>query len=550
MNEDIGVVLRLYWPLLGLLLALTAALVLRHRARTSPKSELATFELELVFIKLPVRVKRSLIAYGLCACAALWMVLQVFVRDYSVFFPSKLHMEVFYDYEGTARTLDELRIPKKSGLVLARNWRHGRAVYYSLLDEEIASAHPETQTFFGIGDAAVHSRGETTFVIKKVRGWQRYRIETAEGELLHTMEWPNKPPSQLLTAFSKWESSADYLSLSFSELIGRGSFVMRPRFKQYLSAQKVGKNIVDSSAEGGVPWRGFWSLADMLVKLGMLAEALERMRHARFVLNALPLDELITGDQQVDIAVLFAVWQTVSREAGFANCLTTTEHTIGKFERAIHASIGTPVPMIKIAAMTARQALTRIDQLDENYRRDVGERFVWLLDVGRSSYFDGERAKSVAKAFPSAIPEMEEANRCHALSRDTASVFHLMRAVEHVLRVLVVSVGVSTPSVPLDYQEWQNLIEQLDSSQKAAIVKWSRPHKTHAHQFFSRVVADLFSFKDDVRNVLMHTRSGGTYDAPGALSVRNRVEQFFEFVSARTDENVTVLLDQNLFAKP
>jgi hypothetical protein len=280
----------------------------------------------------------------------------------------------------------------------------------------------------------------------------------------------------------------------------------------------------------------------------MLAEALERMRHVRLVLNSRALDEPLSDDDKMKVGFLFYSWQLVARDAAFENCLTTTVHAIGVVQKGLrHSGVETA---IRIPDMTARQALIRVEQLDENYRRDVGKRFVWLLDEDRSTYFSGLQAKSLAAAFPSAIPEMEEADRCYALSRDTASVFHMMRSVEHVLRALVVSVGVTNPKVPLDYQDWQNLIDQLESHAKAGTAGWSRPQSLHAREFFSRVVADLHSFKDNVRNILMHTRSGGTYDAPGALSVRNRVEGFFGFVSARTDESVTALLDEKLFLNP
>ena len=50
--------------------------------------------------------------------------------------------------------------------------------------------------------------------------------------------------------------------------------------------------------------------------------------------------------------------------------------------------------------------------------------------------------------------------------------------------------------------------------------------------FFTRTVADLYGFKDDVRNIVMHAHARGTYDAAGSASVVNRVEEFFRCLTA------------------
>jgi len=131
---------------------------------------------------------------------------------------------------------------------------------------------------------------------------------------------------------------------------------------------------------------------------------------------------------------------------------------------------------------------------------------------------------AIVAAFPSSHKEMVRAFDCYATGNDTACVFHLMRAAEHGLRALVVGVGVVNPVVPLEYQQWQNLIEQVESYvRNARIDRWSQPAKGNAQAFFSSVVSDFYAFKDDIRNILMHTRTGGTYDEHQALHLIERV---------------------------
>ena len=114
------------------------------------------------------------------------------------------------------------------------------------------------------------------------------------------------------------------------------------------------------------------------------------------------------------------------------------------------------------------------------------------------------------------MPELVEANTCLALERDTACVFHLMRGVEYGLRALAGAVGVSQqPTIPMEYKEWQPLIEEINSKQYEALRSWRGAAKADASAFFNRIVADLFTFKDEVRNPLC------TRDEP--IKVRTRL---------------------------
>lgn len=96
-------------------------------------------------------------------------------------------------------------------------------------------------------------------------------------------------------------------------------------------------------------------------------------------------------------------------------------------------------------------------------------------------------AAAVDKALAArvwALGELESARNCYATDNYTACVFHLMRMAEHGLRALVTAVGVTTPKVPLEYQQWQNLIEQVESKVGAARIEhWPQPAKANATRF-------------------------------------------------------------------
>jgi hypothetical protein len=124
-----------------------------------------------------------------------------------------------------------------------------------------------------------------------------------------------------------------------------------------------------------------------------------------------------------------------------------------------------------------------------------------------------------------------------------------MRAVEHGLRAFAVAVGTPVGKLPFDYESWENLINDANKEWVKTVDTWGKSaEQINARRFFKRIVADLTAFKDDVRNVTMHTR--GDYDANGAMSVRNRVDEWFVVLASKSHDNMTLgeLLDRSLFA--
>lgn len=246
MSNELVLVWRLYWPFVGVALAIVAAVLARrrlHATSESLESEGPTFDVSLVFISLPVKVKRSWFVYGFCSCAALWSLSVAFTRDYSAFFPTRLQLTVFYDRAGIEATLSEILAASGNNVQVAKGWWKERAKYYEILDSEAAPSLGQVVQFFAKSESAVHSVGETSFVTKKVSGWQNYHIEESTGEVLHTLEVPNEPPCTLLTSFRKLDTRNDYLRPTFRDLVVHRSVVIKPQFKQYLSAKRTAESV-------------------------------------------------------------------------------------------------------------------------------------------------------------------------------------------------------------------------------------------------------------------------------------------------------------------
>lgn len=314
-----------------------------------------------------------------------------------------------------------------------------------------------------------------------------------------------------------------------------------------------GNNILaESSHNAHHSAQGLWSLPEMLDNLGFFIDALKSLDIEEIKRNYANWDVPLPDTFRPRFSQLFVVWQSLARQYDFPNVLTTTEYVIG----SVVGPDKTVTPEIAanslIQPMTLRRLFERVDQLNENYQTDAANRHVFWLNKDRSKYYDKDFGLLIGVAFPSAYAEIVEANTCYALGRDTGAVFHLMRAVEHVLRAVAIAVGVTAPVIPLEYQMWENLIDQIEKHSSKAYEKWAKENKANARAFFNRIIADFYSFKDDIRNVMMHTRTGGTYDQPRAFSVMTRVRECFERVATKIDENTNAndLLDPAMFAKP
>jgi len=190
----------------------------------------------------------------------------------------------------------------------------------------------------------------------------------------------------------------------------------------------------------------------------------------------------------------------------------------------------------KRSTLTPLEAERRFSDLWDYFLSDCDGRRIELIPPEKFNFYDKGFSHEIGQRFPLATVEIVEAGTCYALGRNTASVFHLMRGVEYGLRTLTHAVRVTEPKIPLNYQEWNCLIDQVKSRADEAIAGWGRgAEATIARQFFNRIVPDLYLFKDDVRNVTMHTRQ--SYDAPGALSVRNRTAEWFAVLATHVNEN-------------
>ena len=123
---------------------------------------------------------------------------------------------------------------------------------------------------------------------------------------------------------------------------------------------------------------------------------------------------------------------------------------------------------------------------------------------------------------------------CYALGYNTASVFHLMRIAEYGLRALARERGVTFGKRPLEWAEWEQIINQIETKAKDATAGMARgPKLDAARGFYTAAVAQLRAFKE-TRNRVMHTR--GSFDELDAQRAMNQVRDFMNGLSEKIGE--------------
>jgi hypothetical protein len=131
---------------------------------------------------------------------------------------------------------------------------------------------------------------------------------------------------------------------------------------------------------------------------------------------------------------------------------------------------------------------------------ELNARFMLMLTLDEAKHYEipTKGWESVLKAFPSTESDIEEANRCYAVGRSTACVFHLMRAMESPLKALASTLGIVKHS-----PTWEAYLSKMTSQ-----IQLMFPDKTKAHaekrEYFTALEGHIRAIKSGWRNPTMH----------------------------------------------
>jgi HEPN domain-containing protein len=147
-----------------------------------------------------------------------------------------------------------------------------------------------------------------------------------------------------------------------------------------------------------------------------------------------------------------------------------------------------------------------------------------------------ERWEWIWKSFPSAKLECEEAVFCYVLERNTASIFHSMRAAEIGLRGLARRMKIRLPKrKQLEWAEWQEILREMSKKvDNIGQTAKAGPSKDRVLELYSGAIGQFNGFKNEFRNQVMHVRK--VYDEDHAKRALNRVRDFMEHLAENIDE--------------
>jgi|SRR5579871_2905371 len=162
-----------------------------------------------------------------------------------------------------------------------------------------------------------------------------------------------------------------------------------------------------------------------------------------------------------------------------------------------------------------------------------------LIDYLTSSDLLGSQ---VVETFPSSVRDIHEAGLCIVAGRNTAAVFHLMRAAEIALRALAHDRQVTYPNSSVDEQQCGKLIMALDaklSGLRAADKRcWpSEKVKNAQIRFYHLALIEFRSFNEAWRKHVCHAGAESFYDRDQAISIFDHVSTFMIVLSQKISEH-------------
>lgn len=162
-------------------------------------------------------------------------------RDYTKYFPTHLSMDVFFDNSGLKDSLSQFTSQELTSLGVRQNWINDKREYLERLNADVKAETKHAETFI-IDDQYIQSKGNTVFRVNKIKGWQKYHINEAQGLLNYTFQEPKKSPVGIDAEFILLNKKSNYIDVNLSDIYIKFTKIIKPEFKQlavYNATKKV-----------------------------------------------------------------------------------------------------------------------------------------------------------------------------------------------------------------------------------------------------------------------------------------------------------------------
>ncbi|OIR03585.1 hypothetical protein GALL_144440 [mine drainage metagenome] len=199
---------------------------------------LADFHIGIIGLQLPLtaQIERTWLLDGTLLLMALVCVIWAFCLDFSKFFPSTLHMDVYFDVAGIGRTLATFSTVEIESGAITTDWIGSGREYENVVLASLEQ-HWKLRKVTGFPHVEeitrdhLHARGETLFEVERT-SILRYRIRESRGHLNFQVDVPKHSPFRFKVEFVLRETPANHIRPSLWSLMARPWLVIAPEFKQ------------------------------------------------------------------------------------------------------------------------------------------------------------------------------------------------------------------------------------------------------------------------------------------------------------------------------
>jgi hypothetical protein len=266
------------------------------------------------------------------------------------------------------------------------------------------------------------------------------------------------------------------------------------------------------------------SLLDMLKKYGLLlTDASRKLESITWICNKHYLagnDSSPSERERLSKAGNHAIEQV--RKACLESDMRNVVPEIDRLSQELEWMLTKPEYSLQYLGVSMMHLNDRIrDELDAKHFLFVNESNRILYEAVEPT-FNAE----VQSKFPSASFDIDEAAKCLALGRSTASVFHLMRVMEIALHAVHACLGITAPITGND-KTWGSVLKKIREDYKSR-------QNFREKDLFQELYALLDAIRNAWRNSTMHVED--KYNEDEAKIIFQTVKGFLVKLASRMDE--------------
>ncbi|ABD08172.1 hypothetical protein RPB_3477 [Rhodopseudomonas palustris HaA2] len=275
------------------------------------------------------------------------------------------------------------------------------------------------------------------------------------------------------------------------------------------------------SSAGGVQPGKLWSLFDMLrayvSEFFFIAQLIAEMEKGGGISNPDVVKALDISSGATLEARLAPIWEKIiSRDEDDSKTivlkLPMSMPSVEAQVQRVWRAIGSFTPPMSSNQLS--EILGLVTDLRNRIQDELPAHKMYYVRPELVRYYEDKDqfGNRVTERFPNSIPDIENAGKCIALGQDTASVFHLMRAMECAVGELCTSLQIPNPD-----REWGKLLSDLHA-------KIGAMPKDKKRDAWSECHANLYHVKQAWRNSTMHPIS--TYSPEQSKDIFQCVRTF------------------------